>query len=84
MGIVLYLMVFGKYPFEGKVVFNIKGSDDEEILNNIVDNELVFPKEIPVCKSCKVLLESLLEKNPKERIDVFNSAFHDWFSEEYI
>jgi len=52
-------------------------------LDNIVNNELTFPKDILVSKSCKILLENLLEKDPVKRIDLYNSLFYDWISEEY-
>jgi len=51
-------------------------------MNNIVKNDLIFPTGILVSKSCKILLENLLEKNPNERIDVSDSSFKDWISEE--
>ena len=71
--VTLTILIFIKY---------LSGNNDEETTNNIVQNELTFPKDILVSKSCKVLIENLLEKNPKERIDLYNSYFHDWISEE--
>ncbi len=77
-------MIFGKYPFEGisRINYSNLGSTDEEIMNNILQDDLIFPKDNTVSKSCKILIEKLLEKNSKERIDLFDSSFHEWISEE--
>ena len=61
LGIILYKMVEGGYPFEGK--------NSKDILNNIIKKELTFKKSIRISKQLKNLIEGLLIKNPKYRID---------------
>jgi len=54
MGIILYKMLFGIFPFDGK--------NTQEIINNIVNKELNFPVNI-YSQEVLDLLSLMLEKN---------------------
>ena len=71
LGIILYRMVEGIYPFDGK---NCK-----EVINNIMKKNLEFNKKIKISKPMKNLIGGMLEKNHRFRIDDDSELFNKWF-----
>ena len=71
MGIILYKMVEGIYPFEGK--------SNRGIIKNILGKKLVFNEKINISYPLRRLIEGLLEKNQKFRIDDDSELFNQWF-----
>lgn len=65
LGIVLYMMVYGSYPFWELV-------DDEKALS--------FPDHIRVGDHCLDLMNKLLQTCPKKRILLRNIHSHPWMS----
>ena len=61
LGIILYKMVEGAYPFEGK--------NAKEIIMSILKGKLEFNKKIKISYPLRTLIEGLLEKNHRFRID---------------
>lgn len=57
-GVLVYQMLLGKSPF--------RGDDEDEVFNAILTDEPLFP--IQMASEAVGLLESLLEKNPQERL----------------
>ena len=79
LGVILYLMNFKKYPFEG--------NNEKEIFDKIENEDIKFPKEIKIKKSLVNLFKGMFEKNPKRRIDINDKLFDLWFkdnSDDYI
>ena len=71
MGIILYVMVEGCYPFEGK--------NTKEIIKSILKGKLEFNKKIKISNPLKVLIGGMLEKNYRFRIDDNSDLFNKWF-----
>jgi len=79
LGIILYQMVEGFHPFVEK------GSNkDSSIISNIIKKRLEFNKKIRISDSLKKLLEGLLEKNYRFRIDTGDELFQKWFEDDSI
>ena len=76
LGIILYQMVEGFHPFVEK-----NNNKDSIIINNIIKKKLEFNKKIKISDSLKKLLESLLEKNYRFRIDDGDEIFQKWFED---
>ena len=76
LGVILYRMVEGCYPFEGK---NYK-----ETINNIFKSKLEFNPKIKISAPLRQLLEGLLEKNYRFRIDNDNALFNKWFEHKIV
>ena len=74
LGVILYRMVEGCYPFEGKTTKNNNSSK-----YNIFKNKMEFNPKIKLSSALKNLLEGLLEKNHRFRIDNDNILFLKWF-----
>jgi serine/threonine protein kinase len=74
LGIILYSMVFGVYPFDGK--------GDDEILGRICKEAYTFPKNISVSKTCKCIITQLLDKRHNNRLDLYDDIFDLWYEEE--
>ena len=74
IGVILFYMLSGDYPFEG--------GSDSEIYKKITYHALQFNyfhwKERS--DSVKNLIESCLEKNMDQRIDIYEFINHPWFS----
>ena len=71
MGIILYLMVEGCYPFDGK--------NTKEIIMSILRGKLEFNKKIKISNPLKTLIGGMLEKNYRFRIDDDSDLFNKWF-----
>jgi serine/threonine protein kinase len=71
LGIILYRMVEGVYPFDGK--------NNKEIVNNILKKNLEYNKKIKISKPMKNLIDGMLEKNHRFRIDDYSEMFNKWF-----
>ena len=80
MGLILYKMIYGIYPFEGK--------NDEEIGRKILNEKINFNvyynddgkrKKIICSREVKDLLNGMLEKNYLFRIDDDCDLFEKWF-----
>ena len=72
MGIILYLMVEGCYPFDGK--------NTKEIIISILRGKLEFNKKIKISYPLKTLIGGMLEKNYRFRIDDDSELFNKWFN----
>ena len=75
LGIILYRMIEGVYPFDGK--------NSKEIIYNIMKKNLEFNKKIRISKPLKTLIGGMLEKNHRFRIDDDSELFNKWFDYSY-
>lgn len=76
-GIIMYYLITGKFPFNGK--------EKEEIYSNIKNKEIDFssPKFESIPHS-KDLISKLLEKDMAKRISIGKCLEHSFFSEENL
>ena len=74
LGVILYLMYFKKYPFDG--------INDKEIRKKVERDELKFPIGIKIRKSLVNLLRGMFEKNAKRRIDCNDFLFDLYFNDD--
>lgn len=72
-GIIMYTLLCGYPPFDGK--------SNEEIMNNIVLNEVIYNKDDwqDISINAKNLLSKLLLKDPNKRISAKEALSHNWF-----
>ncbi|KAK9027444.1 hypothetical protein V6N11_067280 [Hibiscus sabdariffa] len=68
VGVTLYYMVLGKYPFLGETL--------QDTYEKIVNNPLVLPNEMN--PELRNLLQGLLCKDPKKRMSLKDVAEHSW------
>ncbi|CAD8207842.1 unnamed protein product [Paramecium octaurelia] len=69
MGIILYKMLFGNVPFNGKT--------QQDIINNIINKELQLPPN-NLSEEVVNLLNQMLEKNNELRLRITDVEFHPW------
>ena len=72
LGVILYLMVQGCYPFNGK--------NTKEIVKSILKDNIEFNKKIKISNALKNLIGGMLEKNYRFRIDDDSDLFNKWFN----
>ena len=73
-GVILWLMVFGCFPFDAK--------NDSDVLNKIIMEPHKFPSNIGISKSCTNLLNGLLEKNQHLRVETNDILYDEWYNDE--
>ncbi len=88
-GIVLYVMLFGKYPFEGPYpereppVYHPRASPQQVREQGMVDRILKMQWEIPTYASitpeCKEVLERLIVRDPSQRLSMVEIQNSKWF-----
>ena len=59
LGVLLYSMLYGRFPFKGKT--------QSELFENIKKCEVGFPKEIRVNNEIKILLKKIFVDTPEQR-----------------
>ena len=74
-GVTLYELAFGKYPYKLNEIENKKYDD---ILNNIKQEKLEFPKDKKISTLFKDFLSHLLDKNYQTRYDIQQCLNHPW------
>lgn len=75
LGVTLYNMAFDIYPFKLDEVGN---KDYSNILKNIINEKLEFPKDRKVSESFKDFLKRLLEKDYSKRLSIKQALIHPW------
>lgn len=73
-GIICYMLVNGAVPFCGE---NVKA-----VLHNIQTQDIIYQKDIKLSDSCKQFIGSLLNKNPKYRLNAKQALKHEWIIEK--
>lgn len=71
-GIILYAMLYGRYPFD---------FTEKHYTRKIVRAEYTIPDEPIVSDECKCLLRQLLVANPVKRITMTRLLSHPWVRE---
>ena len=77
-GVVLYLLVTGKYPFNGK--------DQKEIIRNIKEGRFSFPEDIidKLSNELRDLIKNCLQTNPAKRLSAKEALKHPIFNKYKI
>ncbi len=73
VGIILYQMLFGFTPFNGKNPLNL--------LDNIKTTKLQFPSAVPLTPQCQSLIRGLLRVEPLMRCSFDDFFAHPWFND---
>ncbi len=74
LGIILFRMLQGFYPFESK--------KEKDIIHKILTMNIKFNNKIKISNLCKELISKMLEKNYLYRIDTDSELFQKWFDQE--
>ena len=75
LGVTLYELAFGKYPYK---LNEVENKDYDNILNNIKNENLEFPKDKKISPLCKDFLSHLLDKDYHTRFDLQEAMNHPW------
>ena len=73
LGVTLYNLAFDSYPYK---LDNAKGKNYDDVLKNIKNEKLDFPKESKVSEIFKDFLRGLLEKDYKKRFNIKKALNH--------
>ena len=72
-GIILYAMLFGRYPFNAR---------ERDYAKKIVRAEYVVPDDVPVSSECVDLLTRVLVADPNARMSMEDIKSHFWFIQD--
>ena len=75
LGVTLYELAFGEYPYK---LNEVEHKDYENILKNINNLKLEFPKDKKISPVCRDFLRHLLEKDYKNRYNIEQAMNHPW------
>ena len=73
LGIILYLLYFKTFPFDGK--------NFSEIKKRIHYDPVFYPKNVKIRKTLMNLIDKLLEKDYNERISCADESFSEYFND---
>lgn len=71
MGVLLYSMLYGDIPFNGK--------SESDIIKAICTAKLQFPTERVLSAEVKDLIGGMLQKDPQKRTKMQEIKYHKWF-----
>ena len=74
LGIILYLLYFKTFPFDGK--------NSSEIKRKIIEVPVNYPKNIKIRKTLIHLINKLLEKDYNSRILTSDESFSEYFNDD--
>lgn len=74
-GVLIYLLAFNDYPYE---LDNVDPKNYSGILKNIKEKNLVFPKDTGHSETFKKFLSKCLEKDIKNRYDIYQIMKDPW------
>lgn len=69
LGILTYELLYGRVPFEIRT---------EEDLVKVVDDDIYFPKGMPISNHAKDFILKCLHKNPKDRLSMAKLVDHSF------
>ena len=72
-GIILYAMLFGRYPFNAR---------ERDYARKIVSAQYVLPSDVPVSAECADLLTRVLVADPHVRLSMDDIKRHPWFNQD--
>ncbi|GAX78702.1 hypothetical protein CEUSTIGMA_g6140.t1 [Chlamydomonas eustigma] len=72
LGVTLYMWVFGELPFSGAAPFMV--------YENIRQREVSLPTHTRISEELQSMLHALLNKNPRQRIDISTAIRHQWIT----
>lgn len=81
-GVMLYVMLFGQYPFETQQPNGPKMEPDRRIrtmMDRIVNMQWAIPTNIEISPECRDLLTRMLVRDPDDRITMAQIHKHPWF-----
>ena len=70
IGVMLYCMVFDKFPFNGE--------NADIIRSKIKSSDIKIPKDTPVTDEFADFVKGLLRKDPASRMDIYTMKTHRW------
>ena len=73
LGVILYILNFKTFPFDGKTSSNIK--------KNIIYEPVNYPKNLKIRKTLLTLINKLLEKDYNLRISTSDESFNEYFND---
>eukprot|EP00201_Polytomella_parva_P006872 CAMPEP_0175075364 /NCGR_PEP_ID=MMETSP0052_2-20121109/21954_1 /TAXON_ID=51329 ORGANISM="Polytomella parva, Strain SAG 63-3" /NCGR_SAMPLE_ID=MMETSP0052_2 /ASSEMBLY_ACC=CAM_ASM_000194 /LENGTH=356 /DNA_ID=CAMNT_0016344031 /DNA_START=37 /DNA_END=1108 /DNA_ORIENTATION=- len=73
-GVMLYVMLFGKYPFKDD-----RKEKNGEKRSLTFSYNLVIPEDVQITPDCRDLLCRLLETDPSKRLRMYDILQHPWF-----
>ena len=74
IGLMFYAMLYGTLPFYGK--------SEKEFIEKIKHSPLKFPNDTPVTEEGKEILRRMLEKDPKQRLQLIEFMEMDYYQFE--
>ena len=81
-GVLIYLLAYCDYPYE---IVTINDANYSQILKNIKDKELIFPKNPSHSVMFQNFLRKCLQKNIKKRYNIYDAVRDPWIkAHEYI
>ena len=75
LGVLIYLLAYHDYPYD---LNKVNDKDFPNILKNIQDNKLKFPKNVNHSQMLKNFLMKCLEKDIKKRYNIFDAMRDPW------
>jgi serine/threonine-protein kinase ULK2 len=76
LGVIIFEMLYGTVPFKGKNII--------ELIKNIDTKVVEFPPNFNVTDDCKLLLQNLLKKDPKDRLEWEGLFENKWFKTNFM
>ena len=78
LGVLLYVMLVGTYPFEDAA----KPNDFRATIAKILARDYAFPPTLPLSAEVRHLFDTIFQLDPAQRATLADIAAHPWFTAE--
>lgn len=79
-GVMLYVMLFGQYPFESPQAGQVAQAQRvQHMMNRILSVQWAIPDDADITSECRDLLSRMLIPEPSQRITMEQIQHHPWF-----
>lgn len=80
-GVMLYVMLYGRYPFESPQGQNVpKAQEILQMLDKMVNMKYSMPENVEITAECRDLLTKMMLPDPNHRLRIEDVMKHPWFT----
>jgi serine/threonine protein kinase len=77
-------LCYRRIPFSRFPTYSLirSGKNKRELFEKIMKEKVKIPETVQISKECNALIKAILNKNPEERIKIYQIYSHPWVEKQ--